>query len=190
MISETFILTAAHCVDGDTFKTYVYFGKHDWDDWSDYYRMAVPLSSITLHPNYNFPDYDYALLELPTPLNLSANWNVQKVCLPTSCDDGCGVGTLAYVSGWGRLGTGLPLANTLQSAFVQIQSQSTCASIYGSSTITDRVICAGPLEGGVGVCQGDSGGPMVTVEDGYYKLCGVSSFTSSLSCAHPGTLCK
>ena len=190
IISETFILTAAHCVDGDTFKTYVYFGKHQWNDWNgDWFRQEVALSGITVHPNYVFPDYDYALVELPTPLNFSESWKVQKICLPESCSDGCAPGTLAYISGWGKLDYHLGTANILQSAFVEIQSNSVCDDAYGSSTITDRVICAGPLEGGVGTCQGDSGGPMMTVEDGYFKLCGVTSFGPSGACAAPNALC-
>ena len=55
--------------------------------------------------------------------------------------------------------------------------------------ITDQVICAGSLKGGVGVRHGDNGGPMVMVEDGYYKLCGVTSFVASSGCANAGTLC-
>ena len=179
---------AIHCVDEKINKTYVYFAKHQWSDWSgDWFEIEVPLTGITLHPNYDFPDYDYALVELPTPLNFSESW---KICLPESCDDGCAPGTLAYVSGWGRLGYELSVSDILQSAFVEMHSNPVCAPGYINGTVTDRVICAGPLDGGVGTRRGDSGGPLMTIEDGYYKLCGVTSFGPLGYCAAPNVLCK
>ncbi len=54
-------------------------------------------------------------------------------------------------------------ANILRSAPVPIIDMKICkaAYVYGKSTISNGMFCAGNLDGGADACQGDSGGPMV-----------------------------
>ena len=74
----------------------------------------------------------------------------------------------------------------LQKAYVKVQTQSSCKKNYALAdvTITDKMVCAGWPNGGVDACLGDSGGPLMAVEDGYYKLCGITSF--GIGCARVG----
>lgn len=53
--------------------------------------------------------------------------------------------------------------NALRQALVPLISDTTCRekTRYRSSMITDNMMCAGYLQGGVDTCQGDSGGPLV-----------------------------
>lgn len=45
--------------------------------------------------------------------------------------------------------------------YVPIVNQLACKSLYGTiSTVTDRMICAGYINGGKDACQGDSGGAL------------------------------
>ena len=189
IISSTHILTAAHCTDGLTAgQITIFFADHNKNS-ADSGEFTRGVTQIIEHPQYNsFTfDYDYALLEISgSPLDFTSTWKVQKACLPTSCSDGCAPNTVAYIAGWGTTSEGGFTATNLRSAYVKIQEQSVCQDQYGVSDITDRMICAGYVEGGIDSCQGDSGGPMVTIEDGYYKLCGTVSWGSG--CARPNNL--
>lgn len=62
-------------------------------------------------------------------------------------------GDLAYVSGWGTLSEGGSSSTQLQVVEVPLVSLAECRSAYGSSSITDRMVCAGYPEGGKDACQ-------------------------------------
>ncbi|XP_026098564.1 transmembrane protease serine 2-like isoform X2 [Carassius auratus] len=82
-----------------------------------------------------------------------------------------------YVTGWGSLFSGGSSSQTLQEAKIQLIDRTTCNSraVYNGQ-ITDTMICAGKLEGGVDSCQGDSGGPLVTKENSLWWLVGDTSW--------------
>ena len=187
IVGSKHILTAGHCaygIDATEFK--VFFGEHDIYDYDYNAEFSRNVTSVTIHEFYDdFSfDYDFALLEIEgDPLDFTLSWNVQKICLPTSCDDGCAANTLAYIAGWGATFDGGSGTSTLERAYVKIQDQSVCQSQFDSGSITDRMICAGYIEGGIDSCQGDSGGPLMTIEDGFFKACGISSWGDG--CAKP-----
>ena len=66
----------------------------------------------------------------------------------------------------------------LQEARVPLLSRSICAGhrVYGRK-LSDNMLCAGYLEGGIDSCDGDSGGPLVCQNsDDVWKLVGVTSW--------------
>ena len=68
----------------------------------------------------------------------------------------------------------------LQKLDIEVFPTETCANIYESiNTMTDRMFCAGYLEGGKDSCHGDSGGPLVHNN----QLIGVVSW--GIQCALP-----
>jgi trypsin len=70
-------------------------------------------------------------------------------------------GSLAVVSGWGRLISGGIFPSQLQAVEVYITSRAACNSAYVDyGGITANMICAGVSGGGKDSCQGDSGGPL------------------------------
>ena len=77
---------------------------------------------------------------------------------------------------WGTTSSGGALAANLLQVTVPKVSLQSCRSSYGTTAITDRMICAGAA--GIDSCQGDSGGPL-TYDD---ELVGVVSW--GRGCAH------
>jgi secreted trypsin-like serine protease len=186
VIHESWILTAAHCVYGESpsWRTVV-AGIHDrTSDAANPYLQRRSVTRIIVHPNYNNStlDYDIALLELSTPLTL--NSQVAPIHLAGTSDVNLyNAGTVFTVSGWGHTSYSGSAAIKLRKVDVPVVLSTTCNSAYG--TITNRMFCAGNMaSGGVDSCQGDSGGPIFKNDNGVYKLTGIVS--SGTGCAWPG----
>lgn len=84
VISENFLLTAAHCVDGLTSNEIkAYFGGHNiTQDYTDVRRIK----KIHQHEKFNIFsfDNDIALLELQKSVKFGPK--VQPACLPDGCE--------------------------------------------------------------------------------------------------------
>ncbi|XP_014890324.1 suppressor of tumorigenicity 14 protein homolog, partial [Poecilia latipinna] len=67
-------------------------------------------------------------------------------------------------------------ARVLQKARVRIINSTVCRTLL-RDPLSDRMLCAGVLAGGVDACQGDSGGPLaVTNPSGRVFVAGVVSW--------------
>nr|XP_015196912.1 PREDICTED: transmembrane protease serine 2 [Lepisosteus oculatus] len=175
IITPDWILTAAHCVEK-------YSSPGDW---------TVSAGVLTLSATRRAPQYtvshiisnsydtdtknnDVALMKLHTPLQLSGT--VMPVCLPN-------VGLNIYpnqkcwISGWGATRDGGSSSETLMKAQVSLIDRAACnkRTVY-AGLITNTMICAGSLQGGVDSCQGDSGGPLVAEVDSLWWLLGDTSW--------------
>uniref|UniRef100_A0A3Q1H8D4 Transmembrane serine protease 2 n=1 Tax=Anabas testudineus TaxID=64144 RepID=A0A3Q1H8D4_ANATE len=176
IITSSWIVSAAHC-----FQTYknpqgwlVYSG-----DVSMYQlKMSVgkTVKKIIWHQQYKSltNDYDIALLQLDTPLTFTRT--VRPVCLPN-----IGVNLLperqAWITGWGALRSSGSSPDILNQAQVTIYSRDTCnRPEVLDEQVTQTMICAGKLQGGVDTCQGDSGGPLVVKEGDVWWLTGDTSW--------------
>ncbi|XP_052423201.1 transmembrane protease serine 2 isoform X3 [Carassius gibelio] len=175
VITPYWIVTAAHCVHERS-------DARVWTVYAGYLNLPEMLSAtgssvsrIIMH-NYDpvTDENDIALMKLSSPLTITSN--VRPVCLPNkgmyfTAPRDC------YVTGWGSLFSGGSSSQTLQEAKIQLIDRTTCNSraVYNGQ-ITDTMICAGKLEGGVDSCQGDSGGPLVTKENSLWWLVGDTSW--------------
>ncbi|XP_047232670.1 chymotrypsin-like elastase family member 2A [Girardinichthys multiradiatus] len=182
LISDLWVITAAHCIGSRTYR--VYLGKHDLTT-NEAGSTAISPQKIIVHPNwdsYNIRN-DIALIKLETPVTFSAA--ITPACLPSSGEI-LPHNAPCYVTGWGSLWTGGPVADILQQALLPVVGQSTCTlPDWWGSLVTSSMICAGG-DGVVSSCNGDSGGPLnCQRSDGTWDVHGVVSFGSSMGCNYP-----
>uniref|UniRef100_A0A4X1TC02 Transmembrane protease serine n=1 Tax=Sus scrofa TaxID=9823 RepID=A0A4X1TC02_PIG len=169
LISEEWLLTAAHCFD-------IYKNPKLWMV-SFGTTLSPPLmrrevQSIIIHENYaaHKHDDDIALVKLSTPVLFSED--VHRVCLPDATFEALPKSKV-FVTGWGALKANGPFPNTLREVEVEIISNDICnrVSVYGGA-VSSRMICAGFLRGKLDACEGDSGGPLVgkDLKDTWYLI--------------------
>merc|ERR1711892_549653 len=81
LISENYVLTAAHCVDGASYFD-VMAGAHNVRDASEPHRVEVTSFNGWTHPQWNTQDLsnDLALIELPSPMEF--NDYISPSCMP------------------------------------------------------------------------------------------------------------
>ncbi|XP_034093427.1 chymotrypsin-like elastase family member 3B [Gymnodraco acuticeps] len=121
---------------------------------------------------------DIAMIKLASPVVL--NNKVQPSCVPESGevaphDDPC------YITGWGRIYSGSPLASKLQQALLPMVGHSVCSSSgWWGGTVKTTMICGGgDIHSG---CHGDSDPLNCRGRDGRWYVQGVTSFVSSRGC--------
>ncbi|XP_066942638.1 trypsin-like [Macrobrachium rosenbergii] len=171
IISDEWILTAAHCVRGVIVSNIiVVLGEHNWGTAADtsYTSRRTVVTSI-IHPSYDTKtqNNDVALLQLSTPITFTNDNKIAPVCLPTK--QNAYENVEAIVTGWGTTSSGGKQTFELNEVTIPTMSNNECRKSYGSY-ITGNMICAGLPEGGKDSCQGDSGGPMVTGSDSAGKF--------------------
>ena len=183
LVRDDWIVTAAHCVQGESpGDIKIKLGMHDLDGTSGYEVRYV--DQIIIHPSYsgNSLNNDYALLHLTIPSNF------EPIQLVTS-DSHDEEPVMSTTMGWGATQSGGWGSDVLLEVDVPIDDS--CGS-YSNSDITNNMICAGDGNGGEDSCQGDSGGPLImTNSDGEYELIGIVSW--GYGCAeaqYPGVYSK
>lgn len=160
VLSETKILTAAHCsVLGPP-------SSYTWRVGSINYGqdgIVARVSNISVNPNYdaNTTDYDVAVMTLDTPLTFSSTVKAANlVSSGAEPADGCRMTAI----GWGRTREGGQPSETLRQVTLPMVPRSNCSDEYGgNAVITDRMFCAAAA--GKDSCNGDSGGPIFDAQD-------------------------
>lgn len=198
LISNQWVLTAAHCVyDFDTDKvqspsTYqVVAGR---TQLSSFEGQIFNIENIIVHENYtpSTEENDLALLKLKSPVDLEAV-GASTIKILTKAEEEAGAldeDKLVTISGWGATNSnGSGGADNLQSTQVRVvpNSVANAAESYHGA-VTEGMLAAGISAGGKDACSGDSGGPLtVELDDGTIRLAGIVSW--GIGCAqaeYPG----
>ena len=176
-IGERYVLTAAHCVEGN--------GREDLDvvigvsnlssSQAAQHRYAV--DNIYVHQYYN-PEVigsDIAIIELVEKPSESVV-NLVDGYTRGNLNDG----QMLTVMGWGDQDASdvYSSKSELYQVNVPLVNQYQCNSVpyYGYSFIGNDAFCAGYSDGGYDSCQGDSGGPIVVSTNGVYEQLGIVSW--------------
>ncbi|XP_065258936.1 serine protease 27-like [Emys orbicularis] len=193
LIAESWVVSAAHCFNGDKSAYHVNLGEYQLLNPSES-LVSFPIKEIYRHPSYTDigSSGDIALVELETPVNF--NRVIRPICLPASSVE-FPAGMECWVTGWGdtQYGGSLTAPKTLQEVQVPLIDRDTCNSLFNTGSYPDDpqgidpikqdMICAGYPQGEKDACQGDSGGPLVCEWDSAWLLAGVVSW--GVECARP-----
>ncbi|XP_044513090.1 serine protease 33-like [Gracilinanus agilis] len=189
LISHSWALTAAHCFSSQTVNLpdfQIVLGELRLFS-NPRESISSPLSKVILHPDYSSSEGsrgDIALVKLARPLSFSP-W-ILPACLPEAHNP-FHTNMSCSVTGWGNINEGVQLSPpyTLQEATLPLIDAKKCDKILnnGQHQVTNEMICAGYLEGGVDACQGDSGGPLVCPYLDSWFLVGIVSW--GIGCAQP-----
>uniref|UniRef100_A0A3P9MDH8 Peptidase S1 domain-containing protein n=1 Tax=Oryzias latipes TaxID=8090 RepID=A0A3P9MDH8_ORYLA len=176
LINNQWVLTAAHCFPSAS-GVNVVLGLQSLQG-SNPNRVSRTIATVIVHPNFNSAtqNNDIALLQLSSPVTF--NSYITPVCLPSTGSTFYS-GVKTWVTGWGTIRSGGRLVIERKSQLVS--GFRNC--IYGASSITDNMMCAGLLAGGKDSCQGDSGGPLVIKQNIRWIQAGIVSFGKG--CALP-----
>ncbi|XP_048002508.1 uncharacterized protein LOC125239074 [Leguminivora glycinivorella] len=197
LVSDQFILTAAHCSFQDRDNTVVngppsavQLGSSYLDDPG---ALVVKVAAVIRHPKYKLPKsyYDLALVKLVNTIKFS------EVVKPACLGAAPAVGTPIIATGWGRTEYGGDQSLELRSVSLPVWDINRCQEVLGTSRklpqgpSSESQICAGEERGGKDTCQGDSGGPAQLQEDCIWRLVGVTSLGRSCGAAEtPGLYAK
>ncbi|XP_038143478.1 uncharacterized protein LOC119785109 isoform X3 [Cyprinodon tularosa] len=174
LISDQWVLTAAHCVGSGIVTAEVHLGVHSLSN-PNANEVIRGIDYFICHPDYDSStlENDMCLLKLSSPVYFTDY--IQPVCL-ASVESTFHDGTTSWVTGFGDLGNGMT-PTILQEVELPIVGNNKC-SCYNQdfATITENMICAGFDLGGKDSCQGDSGGPLVVYNGFVWVQAGVVSF--------------
>lgn len=199
LISERFVLTAAHCTYSVNWgsATWVRVGDLNLERIDDLSKpQNIRVTDRIRYPGYKRPAqyHDIALLKLEKEAKFNA-W-VRPICLPYSLPD-VGTDGKATATGWGQVDwADDDRPNDLLKVTISLVAQPQCNASFVSSgpdykvpfgIVDDWQICAGEL--GKDTCQGDSGGPLAIINKDYYcmySLIGVTSLGKLCGSIIPG----
>lgn len=186
LLSEEWVITAAHCVEGKQGSFFIRVGEHDVSKMEGT-ESDHGIEEYHIHPRYNSQrslyNHDIALLKLKKPVILF-DYAV-PICLGSKdfTENLLQSAENSLVSGWGRLRYGGIESNVLQKVELPYVDRIKCK---GSSTdsISRFMFCAGYSTVRKDACQGDSGGPHATRYKDTWFLTGIVSWGEE--CAKEG----
>jgi secreted trypsin-like serine protease len=176
LIDREWVLTAAHCVAGQTAgQLRIVVGATRLSAGDGEVRSPA---EIRAHPDYDGDathGADIALVRLSTPVDDIAPLEPVRRAERAKWE----AGERATVVGWGVTSeAGRVASDQLLAARLPIQSDSTMTAPdgYGASFLPSDMVGAGPVEGGSDACFGDSGGPLVIGRGSTLRQIGIVSF--------------
>jgi len=198
LISEEFLLTAAHCIETKSGRpSYALLGDIRQSSRLSPGRIIVKIEEYIKHPEYKKPlrYNDIGLLRLETKVKLSRS--VLPACLPQP-NGRMELKTGVSTTGWGALGTADNPSDILQVVNLTRFGVNECNEYFTDQPekplaypegIIRSQLCAGDHNHSKDSCRGDSGGPLTITSDKIkciFHIIGITSFGSSICGIQPG----
>ncbi|KAG1927248.1 serine protease 60.2 [Pimephales promelas] len=187
LITNEWVLTAAHCVKGiDKSDMRVLLGKRtkmlQVDTKQNPHAIERTIKDIFPHPDYDSSTYDNDIALLHLSSKVEFNDHIKPMVLAAE-NSVFATKTNSLITGWGDIGenTPLPPDGILQETTIEVLENSKCATLC--TGITENMICAGLKGGSRGPWKGDSGGPMMSEQCSIWVQSGVTSWAEK--CAKP-----
>ncbi|XP_017491691.1 PREDICTED: brachyurin-like [Rhagoletis zephyria] len=183
LISDRWLLTAAHCTDG-ALGVDVYLGAWNRTDKTEKHQHIIYVSNrnIIVHETYDGVAIvdDISLIKLP--VSIEFNDYVQPIALPKVAETyDTYVGKQVIASGWGKISdSSRGATDVLRFIEVPILENRVCNRWFLGS-VKSTNICI-KTTGGISTCNGDSGGPLVYNDGESTVLIGATSFGIRLGC--------
>uniref|UniRef100_A0A671UF07 trypsin n=1 Tax=Sparus aurata TaxID=8175 RepID=A0A671UF07_SPAAU len=151
LISDNFVLTAAHCAKHPLVK--VVLGTHNLRNTGTVRTIVQKCK----HPNYQHHRTGSDIMLLKLSQSVPVGGTIQRIRLPPP-NMNLRPDQMCHVAGWGVADTGT-LVDDLRVVGVSVVDQNVCRRQWNG--IPANVICAGGYKTSKRACQGDSGGPLV-----------------------------
>ncbi|XP_055321372.1 chymotrypsin-1-like [Sitodiplosis mosellana] len=179
LISEKWIVTASHCVMGQSARNMaIYVGSNDLNSGGTYYKVEKYIT----HERYNQPGFanDIAVIRVQRSITFSDKIQAIEYSPEEVPDE-----AVLQLTGWGRLRAGGAVPQLLQIIQLNAVQTERCREIYGGNNVHDSHICT-LAKIGEGACNGDSGGPLVFNN----KLIGVVNWGVPCAMGYPDAYAK
>ncbi|WP_154173614.1 GlyGly-anchored extracellular serine protease VesA [Vibrio metoecus] len=186
VLNSRYILTAAHCIYGDSYAMLYTVAIPQLQDESDfpngniqfargsefYYPDNYVNSSSVYWPN------DIAIIKLENDLNVSNFVGVLNSTINGNYD----VSGVYKAVGHGYVYSNVAGGTQLLETTLDFVPFSTCSAYYGANLGSGHVCFSGPVTGGYknSTCSGDSGGPVYFDSGSGYVQIGITSFGPSV----------
>lgn len=171
ILSDRWLLTAAHCVR-DVQNVTVYFGWKHFKEQNKNDTRTIKAKDFHFHPHYDRDtiNNDIALLKIRKRLDFSDN-SLQPVQISNECK--LKMDEIVYAVGYGADDVNGPLSKDLLWTPLAIFPAEQCSHMHSILIGRHNYLCVGSWTKR-SICVGDSGGPLVRKEDN--SLIGVTSF--------------
>ncbi|KAJ6636985.1 Serine protease Hayan, partial [Pseudolycoriella hygida] len=186
IISDYYILTAAHCLDGIE-PSIVRLGTHILNHSK---KTDLRVESCTKHPNFMFDTRKNDIGLVKVRERITFNMKILPACLRKDLND-LPQNKVLLVTGWGYDGENI-VSNFLRKislVTVDIQRCKADYSKHGSehrNQIDNGQYCAQDQNNQHDACGGDSGGPLQIIESKLATVVGVVSWGADCDGSTPG----
>ncbi|MEH0371143.1 S1 family peptidase [Vibrio mimicus] len=186
VLNSRYILTAAHCIYGDSYAMLYTVAIPQLQDENDYPNGNIQFARSAefyypdnyVHSSSAYWPNDIAIIKLENDLNVSNFVGV----LNSTVNDNYPTGGTYKAVGHGYVSTNTVGGTQLLETNLIFVPFSTCTDYYGANLGSGHVCFSGQLTGGYknSTCSGDSGGPVYWDNGSGYIQIGITSFGPSI----------